>query len=83
MRRVFFLACGGILLVSVIVWIVSGFLMNAEALESGATQAMFENYRNFSRINSAAYRIGVGIFALMAAGYMMDRLGLLWSDSED
>ena len=82
-RRGFFLACGGILIVSVIVWIVSGLLMDAEWLEGGATEAMIDSYRTFSRINSAAYRVGVGTFALMAAGYMMDMLDLLWPGSED
>jgi hypothetical protein len=82
-RRAFFLTCGGILIVSVVAWIASGFLMDAEWLDSGATEAMMDSYRNFSRINSAAYRIGVGTFALMAAGYMMDMMDLLWPGSED
>lgn len=83
MRRAFFLACGGILIVSVIAWIASGFWMDAEFLDSGSTATTIDSYRNIHRINSAAYRIGVGTFALMAAGYMMDMLGLLWPGSED
>jgi hypothetical protein len=81
-RRAFFLACGGILIVSVIAWIVSGLLMDAEPLGSGPTAEIFDRYRNLYRINSAAYHVGVGALVLMAAGYMMDMLGLLWPDSE-
>ena len=89
-RRVFFLACGGILIVSVIAWIASGLLIDwgpfgggGGSLESPPTTEALVSYRNLHRINTAAYRFGVGTFALMAAGYMMDMLDLLWPGSED